>query len=172
MTKQDAEKALLDTKIAIESTIRLAIEQEGRIASRLDQILVTLSTAALVFPIAFVKELSPHPRYSPLLFSSWIAFMICIVLVINAMQKAHRFARDVAVKRSNELQEFVNETLKPISKMSELDFQAFLGNRTYVSFLATVTAKESGSVRRVNLAASIGFATGLLLLLLFVGLNL
>jgi len=125
VTKNEAEKALLETKIAIENTIRSAIEQEGRIASRLDQILITLSTGSLIFPIAFVKELSPHPRWLPLLFSSWIAFGICIALVINAMQNAHRFARDVAVKRSNELQNFMTETVTPISKMPRQNFKRF-----------------------------------------------
>jgi hypothetical protein len=172
VTKNDAGKALLETKIAIESTIRSAVEQEGRIASRLDQILITLSTGSLVFPIAFVKELSPHPRWLPLLFSSWIAFVICIAFVINAMQKAHRFARDVAVKRSDELQNFIDKTLNPISKMSDAEFQMILGNRTYTSFLTTATARESKAVKRLNLVASVAFGTGLLFLLAFVGLNL
>ena len=156
----------------MEDTIRSAIDQEGRIAARIDQILITLSTGSLVFPIAFVKELSPRPHWIPLLFLSWIAFIICIVLVINAMQKAQKFARDLAVKRSGDLEKFINEKLIPISKMSDVDFQKNFGDRGYAPFVTAVAARESEAVKRLNLVASGAFAMGLLFLLLFVGLNL
>jgi hypothetical protein len=171
VTKHDVEKALFESKSAIENIIRSAIEQEGRIASRLDQILITLSTGSVVFPIAFVKELSPHPRWLPLLFLSWIAFLVCIAFVINAIQEAHQFARDVAVKRSDDVRKLISETNR-VSKLSDVDFQQFLGDRSYASFLTTVTARESEAVKKRNLVASLAFAMGLLFLLLFVGLNL
>ena len=88
------------------------------------------------------------------------------------MQNAHRFAREVALKRSNELQKFMTETVTPISKMSETEFQNIFSDRTYASFLTTATARERNAVKRLNLLASVAFATGLLFLLAFVGLNL
>jgi len=88
------------------------------------------------------------------------------------MQKAHQFAREVAIRRSDDLKKFVTETLNPISKMSEIDFQKLFPDRTFTSFLTTVTAQDSEAVKRRNFVASVAFALGLLFLLVFVGLNL
>jgi len=173
VTKDQAKNALSETKTALEHTIRLAIEQEGRIAARLDQTLITLATVLLVFPLTFLKALPTKMGWIPLLILSWIAFFICILLVVNAMQEAHKFARDVAVKRSKELKELVSEEFIPICEMSETDFpNSIFGQRSYASFWRIVAAPESEDVKRLNLKASIAFAIGLLSLFCFVGLNL
>lgn len=167
MTKDEAIEHMLTAKRSMEKMITLNLEQEGRIAPRLDQTLVTVSSGALALSTAFIKDLTPINCTLSLLILSWIAFLICIVSVVLAMRHAQFAASDRAVDLGQRVERFMKDINK-IAEMSDDEFQTTYAARTTKAlFETTQRVTQTKTVKRRNLWAIIAFVIGIASFLAF-----
>lgn len=134
------------------------LEAGNEIASRLDRMLVSLSSGALIFSMTFIKDLAPHKLWLRMLFAAWINFGISIILILVATN----FARRTLIAHAKKLS-------KQNEEMSAIPHHPMM--KTLVQ-TPVRTVKEHKSIEVLNVLALLAFLAGLALLGVFVGRNL
>jgi hypothetical protein len=145
------EKAKQNIAVLFADTLKL----HQRIAEALDKTLISLSAGALVLSMTFITTFTPGKSLLPVLFSSWLCFVVSISCVTIATRRAQ-----IATIRDA-------ETLT--KSMRELDEKKKGGN---LLVDATPQIARDVMVARLNNLAIVAFLFGILLLGLFVGFNL
>jgi hypothetical protein len=135
--------------------LELLLQKGFEQAYQIDKSLLTLSAGALLLSVTFVGTLSEAKHCVGLLFVAWGCFILSIMAVIFAMQKAHSRSHADAVETAGNLERFSQMAL------GEAAIQR-----------ATFSVETHKPVAWLNGIAIFGFVCGVVFLCWFVGINL